>query len=117
MDGERLPRSARLLNAAQFRHVFGRRQAASDHLLRLHYAAAEAPRARPRLGLAISKRAVPKAVARNRVRRQVREIFRRRRLRLRPGDYVFTALPAARSAGKAELRIAAQRLLDRFEMT
>ena len=46
---------------------------------------------RPRLGLTVSRR-VGRAVARNRVKRRVREWFRRERGRLAPGtDYVVIA--------------------------
>ncbi|MGB0514350.1 MAG: ribonuclease P protein component, partial [Wenzhouxiangellaceae bacterium] len=86
-------------------------------LFRLHHAAP--PRGQPpvpRLGLAIARRAVRRASDRNRLRRQARETFRLRRARLRPGDYIVTALPAAANADRAELRSALEHLWHRFEL-
>lgn len=52
---------------------------------------------RARLGLTVSRR-VGNAVARNRVKRRVREWFRREQGRLSPGrDYVVIARPGAAS--------------------
>jgi ribonuclease P protein component len=66
--------------------------------------------AEARLGLAIAVRSVGNAVRRNRLKRQVREQFRRQRATLPPVDIVITARTAARDAPAAELRAALQRL-------
>jgi ribonuclease P protein component len=61
--------------------------------------------ARPRLGLSVSRR-VGGAVTRNRVRRRLREIFRRNRdvFGGRGGNLVINARPSAAQATFAELR-------------
>ncbi len=53
-----------------------------------------APAGRPRLGLAVTKR-LGKAVERNRVRRLLREFFRRHRDRLPPEDMIIMAKKGA----------------------
>lgn len=111
------PRSARLLCGDQFRRVFSARASVANRLFRLHYVA-PSPDAAPvaRLGLAVARRAVRRASDRNRLRRQARETFRVRRGRLRPGDYVITAQPAAAHADAAQLRSALEHLWHRFEL-
>lgn len=104
------PRTARLLSGREFRRVFDHRKASSNSLFRIHYAPAETPR----LGLAVSKRVSPKAVIRNRIRRQIRESFRLRRDELAPCDYIVLAKPAAAAATPAELRMALDQLWQRF---
>ncbi|RDI99093.1 ribonuclease P protein component [Dyella solisilvae] len=84
-----LPREARLRRAGDFaalRHASGRfggrcfsvryRPNGLDH---------------PRMGLAISKRVSKRAVDRNRIKRLVRESFRRHRLELPPVDLMVMA--------------------------
>lgn len=57
-----------------------------------------------RLGLAISARAVPRAVDRNRIKRQTRESFRAHRSALPALDIVLLARPGAGKAAAPELR-------------
>ena len=66
---------------------------------------APAPPPRPRLGLSVSRR-VGGAVDRNRIRRRLREIFRRNRdlFGERGGDLVINARPPAAQASFTELR-------------
>ena len=59
---------------------------------------------RARLGLAISKKQVRRAVDRNRLKRLVRETFRRRRRELIGQDFVVMARAAAVSAGNDRLQ-------------
>jgi len=65
-----------------------------------------------RLGLAIAARAVGNSVARNRIRRLVRESFRLRQHELPAADLVISARPAARDAAAPDLRADLQQLLD-----
>lgn len=94
-----LRRGARLRDARDFQRVnrTGARRA-STHFVAVVAASGPAPVAGPRLGLAVSRR-VGNAVARNRVKRRVREWFRRTRSSLPPeSDWVVIA-----RAGAAEL--------------
>jgi ribonuclease P protein component len=72
------------------------------------------PMPRPRLGLSVSRR-VGGAVARNRVRRRLRELFRRNRDLFgdRGGDLVINARPSAVQASFAELRDEYRSLVER----
>ena len=69
--------------------------------------------AEPRLGLAISARAVPQALARNRIKRLARESFRACRAQLPAADLVLQARAGAGKAESAELRSMLDRLWRR----
>lgn len=107
---EDFPRTARLLSGREFQRVFDHRKAISNSLFRIHHAPAETAR----LGLAVSKRVSPKAVVRNRIRRQIRESFRLKRAELAPCDYIVLARPATATATPTELRTALDQLWQRF---
>jgi ribonuclease P protein component len=66
--------------------------------------------AQARLGLSIAARTVGNAVARNRVRRLVRESFRLRQHELPVADILIGARGAARTAAAVELRAGLERL-------
>jgi ribonuclease P protein component len=57
-----------------------------------------------RLGLGVSRRVAPRAVDRNRLRRQVRESFRQHQHQFAGRDVVVMAQAAARPAASHELR-------------
>lgn len=82
------PRSARLLNRADFDHVFKHRSgnARARGLLCL---IAKGRTGQPRIGFAISKKHLGRAVARNRLKRLLREHFRQVRADLPPVDLVI----------------------------
>ncbi|ATG75736.1 ribonuclease P protein component [Zobellella denitrificans] len=83
------PRELRLLTPAQFKNVFDNPvRAASPHLTLL---AKPNESGHPRLGLAVPKKALKRAVWRNRVKRVVRESFRLRQHRLPAVDIVVIA--------------------------
>lgn len=71
--------------------------------------------AEPRLGLAISARAVPQARARNRIKRLARESFRACRAQLPAADLVLQARAGAGTAERAELRSMLDRLWRRVK--
>jgi ribonuclease P protein component len=105
------PRCAHLRVSAQFQAVFGEGKRISGVCFRLH---ARLPHdaTQARLGVTVSKRVDKLSVGRNRIRRQVKEVFRLERARLVPGDYVLLAKPEAAKADNAALRA---ELLSLFE--
>lgn len=91
-EGRRFPRGSRLTNARQFRRVFAGAIRSSDRAFTLlardnRYGCA-------RLGLAISRKCAARAVARNRIKRLVRESFRAAYVTLPAIDIVVTCRPA-----------------------
>jgi ribonuclease P protein component len=101
----RFTREYRLLKPAEFAAVFDRRgggQRSGDALLTV--LARWNGGAHPRIGFAIGRRHVPRAVARNRIKRQAREWLRLNQDTLPGLDLVVMARPAAEKAGKRELR-------------
>lgn len=67
-----------------------------------------------RLGLSISAKAVGNAVNRNRVKRLLRESFRRHVHRLPPIDVVVNARPPARTADNPALARSIEQLWDKL---
>ena len=106
------PRTARLLAAADFAAVFAspvRQQSAWFRVQALRRSDDNA-----RIGLAVSRKVSTRAVARNRLRRLARELFRLERASLAGWDLVVMAKPAAVVAGLAELRADLARLYARI---
>lgn len=81
-------KSQRLLSAADFKAVFDapERKLHQSHLMAF---IRSNDAQTPRIGMAITKRRVPTAVARNRLKRQIREQFRLQSHRLNHKDIVF----------------------------
>ncbi len=102
MQSARLSRADRLLTQADFERVFANASRSRDAFFTLLFCDNE--RERPRLGLAISRRRLPRAVARNRLKRHVRESFRQQRADLPPVDIVVMAGPQAGTASAQVLR-------------
>lgn len=96
MGAQGFPRAARLLRAADFAALRQRSRRVSSQ-----YFTAEVARATPlaRLGLAVSKRVSKHAVERNRIKRLVRDSFRRVRLTLPVVDILV--IPRTSAAGVA----------------
>lgn len=86
--GEGFPKSARICRRADFDRVFSARSQVQGTYLRMHLAPGSGESAR--LGFAIARRAVPLAHDRNRLKRLLREAFRRMRSQLPALDIVFT---------------------------
>ncbi len=104
------PPAARVRTGAEYAHVFEHARRTSDPMLSLHWLAGESP---PKLGLAVSRKVDPHAVGRNRIKRVLRDEFRKLRAQLPGGEYVVVARVAARSAENAQLRETFLRTLRR----
>jgi ribonuclease P protein component len=94
-------RLSRLTNSAEFDRVFRENQRSVDDFFTVLYR----PNGlmRPRLGLAIAKKMVRRAVARNRLKRIIRESFRVTERQLNGIDIVIMARQKAESALNREL--------------
>jgi ribonuclease P protein component len=99
----------RLHAGAEYDRAYRQGVRAGDHL----FAVNAVPNAcgHPRLGMSVGAKTVGNAVARNRVRRLIREIFRHRREQLPGLDLVVTSRPGARTAARAELVASLERLM------
>lgn len=107
----KLPRSARLTDSRDFNRVFQDATSVKDHCFTI--LTRENAEKQPRLGMAVSRRAAPKATDRNRIKRLIRETFRHRQDRLGARDIVVIAKAPARHASRAELNQRLRRLWDR----
>jgi ribonuclease P protein component len=86
-------RRNRLSRSRDFDAVYRQGRSASTRFLVLYWFAREENGGDPRLGLAVPKR-TGNAVARNRIKRQLREVWRERLERVPAGrDYVLIAKP------------------------
>jgi ribonuclease P protein component len=97
---QRFPRQARVRARAEFDLVFKQGRRTATPLLALHWLRDAAP---PRLGLAVSRKVSASAVERNRIKRNLRETFRRLRPGLSPGAYVVVARNGASGQAAASL--------------
>ena len=100
MGDQRLQPSERLHHPREFRHVFRHGEKLVTPIFIFHILPTSAPCSR--LGMAVSKR-VGNAVVRNRVKRLIRELFRRYKTALQPTcDVVFVARRHAAEASLEE---------------
>lgn len=102
----------RLLSGRDFERVYARRFRVVDAHFSINAAPNELGHAR--LGLSISGKTVGDAVDRNRVKRQVRESFRKAAPSLPAFDLVVGARNAARTAHNAALRASLDSLWDQI---
>jgi len=107
----RFPRSVRLLATADFQRVFAHPERSADSYFTV-LAATRSGAAR--LGLAISRKQVRRAVDRNRLKRLVREAFRKAKAGLTGVDLVIMARSAAVTADNAKLTASLDRHFDRI---
>lgn len=108
----RFPRRARLLKPSDFDRVFkaGRRLTVPS------FQAVVAPsELGPRLGMAISRKQAPRAVDRNRIKRQIRASFRENQIRLPACDLVIMAKPSARELTSAAVAAELNQLWTRVQ--
>jgi ribonuclease P protein component len=92
----------RLRTPAEYKNVFANPVKSSDKYFTV--LAINSPLSHPRLGLAIAKKAIKKAVARNRIKRTVRESFRLQRQQIVNIDIVVLARGDAANADVQILR-------------
>jgi ribonuclease P protein component len=108
----RFPRRARLLKPAEFKAVFERGVRIHERGLTAVSAANSLESAR--LGLAISKKSLPLAVDRNRLKRKIRDTFRLNHRNLPAVDLVILAKPGSRTLTAPQLRLSLERLWTRI---
>ena len=110
--GASFPRAARVLKPAEFLALRSNsRRISVGHF---HVEAASTERDCARVGLAVSRRVSKRAVERNRIKRQVRESFRRCRVELPALDVMVVARGSAASQDNATLRADLDRLWQRL---
>lgn len=95
------PRTARLLTSADFQSVFKKPKKFHSRFFSIYVAPNSLSESR--LGLAVSKKALPKAAARNRIKRLVRESFRKNRWQFSSLDVIFLARKELLSIENQEL--------------
>jgi ribonuclease P protein component len=118
LSGERLRRIQRLRSPRDFQRVRAKGRRVSGTLLTLGYAVQAEPdhSGYTRVGFSVSRR-VGGAVARNRVKRRLREVMRRMLARIVPGyDLVITVRPGAADARLEALEQEARTLLARARL-
>lgn len=109
MGGQSFPRKSRLLKPSEFQRVFDQAVVSGDKLFRVLARAATGPQSR--LGMAVSRKVDPRASQRNRIRRVIRESFRRHHpaapngdhIHLPVRDYVVLASPRSTSTPNEKL--------------
>jgi ribonuclease P protein component len=111
--GERLPREHTLRRSADYLRCYRRGRRLRGSYARLHFAPNE--EGHPRLGITASRK-VGKAVVRNRLKRRVREVFRRYpgREELPAVDLVVHVEPAAADAAFSALAGELEGMLGRL---
>lgn len=108
-----LPKSHRLRRPAEFRAVLQGSLRWRDEYFGVY--AVPNPHPHGRLGIVVSRKTSPRAVVRNRVKRQIRESFRGRQQQLGGLDFVVVASPRAGRVQNAALQASLQKLWEKVE--
>src|SRR5947207_14475260 len=96
-----MQRRHRLSRSRDFDAVYRRGRSVSTRFLTLYWFTREEDDGEPRLGLSVPKKAVAGAVARNRIKRRLRELWRARVEALPAGrDYVLIVRPGLAEAAE-----------------
>jgi len=106
------PRTLRLCKPGDFRRVYANGRRLGNEFFTINAEANALERAR--LGMSVAVRTLGSAVARNRVRRLIRESFRHHQARVPPVDVIVGVRTAARAASAAELRASIDRLWQKL---
>lgn len=96
------PREKRLFESSDYRRVFQKSKKLVNRHLVL-YIRFNLKEENPRLGLAIAKKQIPKAVQRNRIKRLIRESFRQQTV-LHHVEIIAVARKSLNNANNLELR-------------
>ncbi|MFO7592535.1 MAG: ribonuclease P protein component [Pseudomonadota bacterium] len=105
---EQFTRHLRLVRPEEFKHVFSKACKLGGRYLTV--LARSNNLGHPRLGLAISRKHVKKAVGRNRIKRQIRESFRLHQDIIGSFDVIVLAKPGVDRLKRHELRL----LIDKY---
>ncbi|MGO2339376.1 MAG: ribonuclease P protein component [Psychrobacter sp.] len=110
----RFTKEQRLLTPADFREVFDapERKLHQSHLMAF---VRSNMRNKPRVGMAITKRKVPTAVARNLIKRQIREQFRLKNIKMEDKDIVFIVKKSIKGLDKKELKNQINNIFKKIE--
>lgn len=103
----------RLLKAAEYRWVFEKPVKIHKHGFSVYFRAHD--RSTARLGLAIPKKALRKAVDRNRIKRLVRESFRCNLYRIQSCDVIFLARKELADIDNQHLRVLLDKVWDQLK--
>ncbi|AMN50764.1 ribonuclease P protein component [Psychrobacter sp. P2G3] len=110
----RFTKEQRLLTPAAFREVFDapERKLHQSHLMAF---VRTNTHKQPRVGMAITKRKVPTAVARNLIKRQIREQFRTKSFILENKDIVFIVKKSIKGIDNKELKNQINNIFKKIE--
>ena len=110
----RFTKEQRLLTPAAFREVFDapERKLHQSHLMAF---VRTNTHEQPRVGMAITKRKVPTAVARNLIKRQIREQFRTKSFILENKDIVFIVKKSIKGIDNKELKNQINNIFKKIE--
>ena len=108
-----LPKSCRILTSTGYTGILKGGKKTNDTLFSVITAPNQLSQAR--LGITVSRKVSPRAVQRNRIKRQVRESFRRYRLSLCGVDLVVIARPLAAQSDNKTLKAALEQHWERIQ--
>jgi ribonuclease P protein component len=108
-----LSKSYRLLKPAEFKVTLKSSTRWRDDFFGVY--AISNPHPYGRLGIVVSRKTSPRAVVRNRVKRQIRESFRCQKEKFSGLDIVVVASPRAGKAESISLRLSLQQIWEKVE--
>ncbi|WP_296242921.1 MULTISPECIES: ribonuclease P protein component [unclassified Psychrobacter] len=111
----RFTKAQRLLTPSSFREVFDapERKLHQSHLMAF---VRTNTHDQPRIGMAITKRKVPTAVARNLIKRHIREQFRVKAIYLQNKDIVFIVKKSTKDLSNKDLIIEINNIFKKIEI-